>query len=301
MVRKLPKLLFKLLIALLILAGCVAFVFVINLDGAISDAYAEWEAVGLVTNYMDTHNGSWPCGWNVLPARIGQGGSSVGYLQDRVFIDFNADVNDLRNQAVKSERVTFDVIHPRSIFAAHIGSDANAKLHYYFRSKAGIVESPEPLDTWATPEQRALANVWYVRGFFIRFDLQGNMSAVWTSLDAAVPGDAQISMLKDHPHIKRLNLVGVRASDASLMIIKHLPELEGLTISESYADACVDSLVKHPRLENLDIFGSGITDAGFRRLVDIPHLKSIRFDPHKISIEAVRDVLSAKPDLKIEG
>lgn len=117
--------------------------FVLRIDSAIDDAYAQWGAVDHVIEYMETHDGQWPKGWEDLrPLYETKGGRCGGWTfedyKSRLVIDFDADADQLRKLAVKSEAVPFDVIGARWSFAATMGDGPNSMLYWYFREKAGL-------------------------------------------------------------------------------------------------------------------------------------------------------------------
>jgi hypothetical protein len=298
----------KILLGLLLLLP-VAVVFVVLDDPRpIDDAYAQWSAVDMVIAYMDTNGGKWPPNWEALrsnfKATTGRVGSwSFDEFKQRVLIDFAANADDLRRQAIESETVPFNVIHARSMFAAEMADGPNATLHRYFRKKSGIVEAPTPHGGWQSQSQRKLADDWYRHGFHIRFDKQGEIVAAWTALaERPPPGDREIAEWTSHVRLKELNLVGSHVTDAGLAVIKALPNLEVLDLGgDNITDGGLEHLSGHPRLESLDFFGTQITDAGLQRLHELPRLQSIRFDERRISMKAVEKLKSAVPNLTIRA
>ncbi|MBX9656098.1 hypothetical protein K2Y11_20985 [bacterium] len=121
------------------------------LEMSINDAYAQWGAADLVIQYMEEHGGKWPSNWDVLRQSYETKGGRVsgwsfGDFKSRMFIDFSVNSNDLEKQSVKSNKVPFDVIHARSPLSSMMGEGPNAQLYHYFRHKAGMVDSPRPVD-----------------------------------------------------------------------------------------------------------------------------------------------------------
>jgi hypothetical protein len=297
----------KFLLALLLLLPVAVVLVVLDDPRPIDDAYAQWAAVDMVIAYMDAHGGKWPPNWEALrsnfEANTGRVGSwSFEEFQLRVLIDFGANADDLRRQAIASETVPFNVIHARSMFAAVMGHGPNADLHRYFRQKSGIVEAPTPHGGWQSQSQRKLADDWYRHGFHIRFDNEGEIVAAWTArAERPPPGDRDVAAWKSHLRLKELNLVGSHVTDAGLAVIKALPNLEVLDLGDNITDGGLEHLSGHPRLESLDLFGTQITDAGLQRLHELPRLQSIRFDERRISTKAVEKLKSAVPNLKIRA
>lgn len=293
-------------IALLVLAaiGVVA----VNLSYGIDDAYAQWGASDMVIDYLEDHDGQWPPSWEALRPYFDAGGSRVGgwsyaKYQQRVYIDFSADADALRKQAIASDNVPFDVIHANWSFGCMMGDGPNADLHYYFRRKAGIFEAPEPDEGWQFPEHKKLADQWYGRGFNTHFDEKHDLVSAWTSFSGPRNArDEDLPHFKQHPQLRALNLVGSdEITDSGLAVIKSLRQLKSLDLSgDRITDACLDQLSGHPSLAELDIFGTAITDAGFLRLHELPALKSIRFDPERIQPETVQQLKTAMPELVIE-
>ncbi|MBI5758019.1 MAG: hypothetical protein HZA46_05830 [Planctomycetales bacterium] len=298
----------KIIIALLILLPLVVVFFAFNIYWGIDDAYAQWGAADMTIAYMETHEGNWPPDWEALRPNFESGGGRVGgwsfeQFQGRVAIDFNANVNALRQQSIESETAPFRVIHARWTIGSAMGGGPNAAIRRYFRRKAGIAEAPTPRGGWRSRNQKTLADDWYRRGFLIRFDSHGNIVAAWTTLvETAPPGDQDVAEFKTHPHLKELNLVGSHVTDAGLVFVRELPELEVLDLgSDNITDAGLEHLTGHPRLASLDLFGTRITDAGLQSLRELPKLVSIRFDERRISAEAVRKLKAAVPNLEIRA
>ena len=278
----------------------------IGIDDAIDDAYAEWGAVDMVIRYMETHEGRWPPNWDALRADIESGGSRLGGssfadYQKRIVIDFGVDADELRKQSVNSEKVPFNVIRARSIFAATFGDGPNASLHRYFREKAGIIEAPHPQGGWANPRQKEIADRFYQRGFSVRFDSQGNVIALWTHLRLSLfPRDDDLIELKKHSHLRHLNLVGAHVTDHGLVSLKELPALEKLELSDVITDAGLAHLSGHATLASLDLFGTEVTDAGLQYLRQNPTLRKLRVNESLISREAIRDLVAVLPGLVIQ-
>jgi hypothetical protein len=189
----------------------------------------------------------------------------------------------------------------RNTFGCVMGDGPNADLYYYFRRQAGIFEAPEPDGGWQSAAHQQLADKWYQCGMHVEFDRDGELVAAWSTLSDPRPTrDADLDDLKDHPHLRSLNLVGTEeVTDAGLAVVKSLPNLKKLELGANVTDACLDHLSGHPKLAELDIFGTKITDAGFTRLSELPQLQSVRCYERNISEDAVRTLQAARPNLKI--
>jgi hypothetical protein len=136
----------------ILLVSALAFV-VVNAAMGIDDAYAEWGAADMVIDCMRAHDGRWPSGWQALRPLFEAGGGRVGgwsfqQYQSRVFIDFNADVDDLRRLSTQSSSVPFDVIHGRWT-CLHWGGGPNEILYRYFREMPKVTD-PHPQASKAT-------------------------------------------------------------------------------------------------------------------------------------------------------
>lgn len=117
--------------------------FILRIDSAINDAYAQWGAVDHVIEYMETHDGQWPKSWEDLrPLYETKGSRCGGWTFDdykrRLVIDFDANADQLRQLSTESETVPFDVIGAQWPFAATIGDGPNSMLYWYFRENAGM-------------------------------------------------------------------------------------------------------------------------------------------------------------------
>lgn len=136
----------KILIAVAIVLPLLAIYVVVKTVDGINDAYAQWDAVDLVIDYMESHDGKWPPNWEALQPvyaaaedhRVAD--ASLEWLQERVAIDFDVDAEELRRQSIESEDVPFNVIGARSFFASQHGDGPNADLHRYFRSKVDVAD-----------------------------------------------------------------------------------------------------------------------------------------------------------------
>jgi hypothetical protein len=131
-------------VVILLVAGIVWFALTMN-DAAI-DAYAQWGAVDVVINYMETHDGQWPPNWEALQKASESNDGLMrqfGLCRNRVFFDFNADPRELRRQSLASDSVPFNVVHAHW-YSGQMGDGPNAMLWRYFRQKAGIVDAVPP-------------------------------------------------------------------------------------------------------------------------------------------------------------
>lgn len=136
--------------------GLFLVYFVVSIPYALDDAYAQWGAVGLVVEYMQTHDGQWPDDWEDLrPIYARQGGLVGGWsfekYKGRVGIDFQVNSDDLRRMSLASETVPFHVIWAKWPFAAEMGDGPDAMLHMYFRDQAGLVPPQQPDPTIPAP------------------------------------------------------------------------------------------------------------------------------------------------------
>lgn len=295
----------KTLIVIVILVPFGLVGFGLNLYFGIDDAYAQLGTTDLVIRYMKAHDGSWPPSWDALraDAEPGQGRfsrSSISHYQSRVVIDFGADADELRKRSVSSEKVTFNVIRARWTFGVAFGEGPNASLHAYFRRKAGIIEAPRPHGGWPSKRHKEIADRWYQRGFFVRFDENGEVIAIWTHGYERRADDRDMPHLRELPHLKHLNLVVAQVTDDGLKHLKELPALEKLELSDGITDAGLAHLSGLPALASLDLFGTQMTDAGLQHLRPIRTLRKLRVDESKISQDALRDLVAAVPGLEIQ-
>lgn len=81
------------------------------------DAYAQWGMADMLVAYMDANGGDWPRDWEDLRPLFATHSRcsdwSFEKLQDRIRIDFDADVESMRYSAKNSEKPEFDVIEAR--------------------------------------------------------------------------------------------------------------------------------------------------------------------------------------------
>jgi hypothetical protein len=98
----------------------------------------------------------------------------------------------------------------------------------------------------------------------------------WTK--GASVDDASIRCLRNAPYLKELSLQGTNISDAGMVHVGHLHNLEYLDIgSTDVSDASVPLLCRLPRLQELSLEGSKVSEAGIAELERaIPALKVTR-------------------------
>ncbi len=109
---------------------------------AIADGYAQHEVAVLVVSYMEQNGGEWPRNWGALEAQHqslcgGSGSSSVEYLRRRVFVDFEANVEDVRRQTTEENAPAFDVIHAKTSSFTPFGP-ANSLVYEYLRKESQV-------------------------------------------------------------------------------------------------------------------------------------------------------------------
>ncbi len=276
-----------------------------------NDGYAQWGAADMVIEYMESHDDHWPPNWEALRENFESGrgylmhvGGTFEEFQKRIFIDFQADPEQLRKQSLASDDAQFDVIHA-GWGSVRFGEGPNAVLRNYFRRKAGIIDAPRPFGGWPTLHEKEIANEWYKRGASVQFDEQEDVVAVWTALSDPLIhslSDADLSDLRTFKHLKRLNVVGSRVTDAGLAYLKDIPTLEELNLGGTgITDAGLANLSGHPGLAQLDLFDTRVTDAGLRHLRTLHNLMSLRLDETKIGKKAVSELKSQLPALAIEN
>lgn len=130
----------KILIAItLLLCGCIVFASY-NFSQHIDDAYAEWGAAEMLIDYMHDHDGEWPANWEYLEPYFGNSngrvnGDSFQRFQSRVYVDFQANSEDLRKLAIESDSIPFDVVHATSVWASRMDDGPNGILYRHFRAE----------------------------------------------------------------------------------------------------------------------------------------------------------------------
>ena len=247
-----------------------------------------------------------PPNWESLRKNFESGGGRIGgtfeQYQKRIFIDFQADPRELRRQSLASEDARFQVIRAHW-YSAQMGEGPNAMLRQYFRRKAGIIDAPRPKGGWSSSQAKEIANNWRKRGAALHFDDQGEVVAVYTTLDLPrTLVDNDLADLRQFTHLRDLNLVGSRISDAGLAYLKDIRTLEDLNLGGTgITDAGLEHLRGHPSIVRLDVFDTGVTDAGLRYLRDLPNLRSLRIDETKIGQQAIRELQSQHPHLDVHS
>ncbi len=110
-----------------------------KLNYEIVDNYAQCDAADMIIDHMETHGGIWPRNWDALKPWFESNGGRTGWrferYASRIFIDFNADVDELRTAALSSDNPTFDVVHAKYMFGL-VDIGPNSIIHSYFRGLA---------------------------------------------------------------------------------------------------------------------------------------------------------------------
>ncbi len=126
---------------LIVVVGMVSVsVYMFMTSDPINDAYALLGASEMLISYMESHQGAWPRTWDELLPQFKQNngrvaGWSFERFQSRVAVDFDSDPEKLRQASLSSPVATFEVIRPKHLLAAQMGSGPNQVLCDYFRQK----------------------------------------------------------------------------------------------------------------------------------------------------------------------
>lgn len=107
----------------------------------IADNYAQWDTAGMIVRYLDTHDGEWPRNWDALKPWYEENARRVSWpferYKSRIFIDFNAEANELRAAALSNDRATFDVVHAKYKLTRFVEIAPNEIIYRYFRNRDG--------------------------------------------------------------------------------------------------------------------------------------------------------------------
>jgi hypothetical protein len=105
-------------------------------------AYAVWWVADMVIEYMETHDGAWPRGWDDLrepyETCVRRSGRpwSFEQLRDRVDVDWQADPAQLAATPDTGEDPPFRVIWSRNGRQSHWeGQEPNRKILDYLRNR----------------------------------------------------------------------------------------------------------------------------------------------------------------------
>jgi hypothetical protein len=121
----------------------------------LQDAYAKWDAATLVIEFMDTHDGRWPRGWEDLRGTYSELQQRTGHrymhtaltfdeFRSRVGIDFQADPAKLAMMPENREDAPFRVIWAASgNTTTWSGAEPNQIVLEYLR---GVQDRREILD-----------------------------------------------------------------------------------------------------------------------------------------------------------
>lgn len=119
------------------------------------------------------------------------------------------------------------------------------------------------------------------------------------------PDDAELKHLKTFRRLKWLNLDLVQITDARLVHLDGLNQLERLSLMrapgpEEVTDAGLMHLRGLKRLKDLDLTGTEVTDAGLPHLQGLCHLERLSLSGTKVTDHGCAELQMALPKLKIE-
>ncbi len=103
----------------------------------IQDSYAEVTAVRLVIAHMRANDGKWPSDWKQLERHYAYAswnrGMTFERFQDRIWIDFSADIDEMNESADANEYPGYTVIAARYKPGLLFESSPNECIHNYLR------------------------------------------------------------------------------------------------------------------------------------------------------------------------
>jgi len=112
--------------------------------------------------------------------------------------------------------------------------------------------------------------------------------------------DADLLILTDLPDLELLNLQNTGITDGGMVYVGALDNLQRLSLQRSkVTDAGLEHLAKLKSLVELDLVGLPITDAGLEHLHGLLKLEKVYFDRNRVSPEAVRSLKDALPNAQV--
>lgn len=134
-------------VALIVIAVlCIAY----NVNQTIRDSYAVWWVSDMVIEHLRLNDDTWPTGWNDLrddyETCVERSGQPWTFeeLRNRVTIEFDANVSELKDRSRGREQPDFSVIWLSDGSDSHwTGHEPNTKLLQYFNETT----PPAPLRT----------------------------------------------------------------------------------------------------------------------------------------------------------
>lgn len=121
-------------------------------------------------------------------------------------------------------------------------------------------------------------------------------------LDYSPLRDDDLTFLKDVKGIRLISLPSTGITDAALVHVASVTELQSLLIyCTGITDEGIHNLTKLPSLEYLDIRNTKVTDKGMKYLASIPTLKQVCISGTAITEEGVIEFQAARPDCDVEG
>ena len=114
-------------------------------------------------------------------------------------------------------------------------------------------------------------------------------------------GQTEIKSLARFENLEQLELRNDHLTAQAYGVLPRLAGLRALGLAGSnITDGKLPILVALNNLEALDLSGTKITDAGLRTIANFPYLKSLNLTQSRVTAEAVRELQSQRPDIRVE-
>lgn len=154
--------------------------------------------------------------------------------------------------------------------------------------------------TYNDAQKKAIAEIEKLGGIVLQISQDSAAHSVDFHLQGRDLTDASLDLLKQVPQIEQLNLAQTKITDAGLKTVAGLADLRTLHLEYTkVTDAGLASLKALGKLEYLNLVGNeGVTDAGAAKLADLKTLKSVYLWQTKVSKAAAEDLQKKVPGLR---
>lgn len=154
--------------------------------------------------------------------------------------------------------------------------------------------------TYSDAQKKAIAEIEKLGGIVLQISQDSAAHSVDFHLQGRDLTDASLDLLKQVPQIEQLNLAQTKITDAGLKTVAGLTDLRTLHLEYTrVTDAGLASLKTLGKLEYLNLVGNeGVTDAGAAKLADLKTLKSLYLWQTKVSKAAAEDLQKKVPGLR---
>ena len=118
-------------------AVAIPLLIILQFEATGRDGYSQHIVVCLLIEFMEENEGKWPENWNSLKpfyerdSKLRSG--SFDELKERIFVDFGADVQRMREESLANDHPALRVVFAKYTSGFHPFSEPNSAIREYLR------------------------------------------------------------------------------------------------------------------------------------------------------------------------